>query len=336
MYINEGYDLLLNVCEINNSKKCKYFKKSSDVGEVMKEPKSVPELINKLENGKSNLQKFSDEEVRIAESFFLYNNYYKFSVFPKLLPKVAGKQYTFLESLRLYDLDNLLKRLLSPIVLQIEISMKARLASILPSIYESTEFRKAECYLDDSIYTKPRVCHEVLNSFSETIMKSKEPFIVHHHKGRHGCIPIWVITEEITFGQLDHFISSLNSSLRKKLLIEMYDKENFVFVISWISFVRHVRNITAHNSRLIGRKFVNIPKLKKEQKKLIMGKDNNSLIVLFSIFKEVITFESDNVIGEWNQLLDIFGFALEQNEHLVDYELNGFYDGWSEDFKVNK
>ena len=92
-YFFETYQQVVQVIEEQQNRP-RYFKKSKDVGELMKEPSTLENFITILsgEDEGHNLS-FTEEERQIAQEFFQYNNYYNFSIFPKLLP-CQGDKYS--------------------------------------------------------------------------------------------------------------------------------------------------------------------------------------------------------------------------------------------------
>lgn len=132
--------------------------------------------------------------------------YYNFSIFPKLLP-CQGDKYSYTDALRIYQIDEFLRREIHYFTSRIEKWIKTSVAYHLSHIYESTEYAKAECYLDPALYNSRKTYLETMESFAGALHKSKEPFIEHHFKQRNGCIPIWVLVEELTFGIFPHTIA---------------------------------------------------------------------------------------------------------------------------------
>ena len=86
----------------NNELDYTYFKKSIDVDEAMKEPKEGQEFIDILQKEDyGHMVLFSSAEKQQALNFFKYTNYYRFSVFPRLV--VEDNKRTFSNVLYLYN-----------------------------------------------------------------------------------------------------------------------------------------------------------------------------------------------------------------------------------------
>lgn len=328
-YFFETYQQVVQVIEEQQNRP-RYFKKSKDVGELMKEPSTLENFITILfgEDEGHNLS-FTEEERQIAQEFFQYNNYYNFSIFPKLLP-CQGDKYSYTDALRIYQIDEFLRREIHYFTSRIEKWIKTSVAYHLSHIHESTEYAKAECYLDPALYNSRKTYLETMESFSEALHKSKEPFIEHHFKQRNGCIPIWVLVEELTFGQVDTFLSVLNTDYRNEWSDRVFGRENRKFVLSWISVSRYLRNISAHHSRFYGKKYIVLPRLKKEDMKQygVTNGDKNTLFVALLVLKSLLSFHSLQVQSEWNLFMDNLEEIFNGNTEIINYPLNGLRENW--------
>ena len=59
----------------------------------------------------------------------------------------------------------------------------------------------------------------------------------------------------------------MNSVYKTEWTKETVGKEFQSFLVSWISVVRHLRNIAAHHGRFYARKYTVFPKLTKEDER---------------------------------------------------------------------
>ncbi|WP_241547083.1 Abi family protein [Enterococcus villorum] len=117
--------------------------------------------------------------------------------------------------------------------------IKATFANIISNHYISNEYRQAEFYLDLDIYVNEKQGREILTNFSEMVTRSKETYIKYHHKEKNGCIPVWVLIEELTFGQIDTFISQLKPDYKNMWIDKVFGKRYRKFVISRIGVARY-------------------------------------------------------------------------------------------------
>lgn len=307
-----------------------YFKKSAEVGEAMKPPKEGEEFIGILsQDDFGHKVTFTDQEEIEAVRFFLYTNYYRFSIFPRLIRDDAARSFTNVRYL--YDMDLIIRERLNHFSRILEGWIKTTLANTLSKSYISSEFAKAEFYLDLEIYTNIEYGKQTLVSFAETVINSKEPFIKHHHKAKHGCIPIWVLIEELTFGQIDTFISQLKPEYKNLWIDKVFGKEYRKFVVSWISVARYIRNMTAHYARFYCKRFVVVPSLPKEDLKeftIQNNKKDNLYVMLFTEKKLLSFFPDDKVKQEWNKFITDFSEMIQDSKGLFDFAANGFPEKW--------
>ena len=57
-------------------------------------------------------------------------------------------------------------------------------------------------------------------------------YIKYHHREKNGCIPVWVLIEELTFGQIDTFISQLKPEYKNMWIDKVLENntENLLLV----------------------------------------------------------------------------------------------------------
>lgn len=262
-----------------------------DVPQVTSRPLKKPEthegMVAKLKEHGVIIQ--SDDESKLIE-LLKVTNYYKLSIFIKLLD--ANKNLSCL--LQLYEFDNFLKHELTPLLKDIENLFKTNLTYYLVNNYESfcnsncTQSQKqhcAECYLDYGIYdskNKDKIT-EILSKFAESALnkRKKELYIEHHIKNYGGHIPLWVLIETLTFGEIVHFYSFLSSNVRKEWKNSFFNvpviKES---EIEWLKTLQFLRNDCAHDNRLYGKTFNFSPLIHKKDLAHIFGEDKANLHLL--------------------------------------------------------
>lgn len=75
--------------------------------------KSIEQIINDLKTKENNPLFFSEQEEIVAKEFFNSHNYFSFSIYRKLLPRIEGKQYSFNECLELYNFNTFIREYLT-------------------------------------------------------------------------------------------------------------------------------------------------------------------------------------------------------------------------------
>lgn len=320
----------------NNELDYTYFKKSIDVDEAMKEPKEGQEFIDILQKEDyGHMVLFSSAEKQQALNFFKYTNYYRFSVFPRLV--VEDNKRTFSNVLYLYNVDKYIRKQLSHFSGILEEWIKTSLANVISNNYNSDEYQQAEFYLDLNIYGKEEQGKEILASFAETVTRSKEVYIKYHHREKNGCIPVWVLIEELTFGQIDTFISQLKPEYKNMWIDKVFGKQYRKFVVSWVGVARYIRNMTAHHARFYSKRFVVFPSLPKEdlKKYSIKNSQKDNLFVMLFTEKKLFSFLPDRAIqDEWNLFIDDLSELVDHSDDLFICEENGFKEDWRTALKI--
>lgn len=193
-------------------------------------------------------------------------NYYRLSVFALYL----RDDKSFTQLFNLYKFDRFLRESINRLIPPIEVAIKTSLAYYLSTEYEeikkllsldSDNKFEALVYLDRGIYKKELVRNgkvdEMLSRFSEFIAskQEKDPSIKHHVEYYSGNIPIWVLVEHLTIGDIATFITYLDRKIRKGWVRSLLEDTNDRWIIEWVKTIQFLRNTSAHCSRFYGRKF---------------------------------------------------------------------------------
>lgn len=330
MFIYKDIERIYELKDCYNSKEKRFlFNKNSEVSKKMKQPKTVEELIEILESktiGHSVI--FSDEERTKAKIFLSYTNYYRFSVFPRLI-RIDEKR-TFTNVLHIYEIDTFLCQEINRFSKVIEIWVKTSLAKSLVFNYNSTDYEPGELYLDLNIYNSEKNGKKVITSFSETVRNSKASFIKHHIEEKENCIPLWALVEVLTFGQIETFFSALTNQYKIQWIDECFGINNRNYIASWLNVIRYLRNASAHFGRFYGNRFTTLPKITDEDKKnyAIRNDKKANLFVMLLTVRNILVHHPDKIriALEWNNFID----KLEEiiKEQLFDLELNDFPTNW--------
>lgn len=132
MFIYEGLANCKKISRIKVAKKLDYtyFKRSSDVNETMKPPKQVDELIEILQKQDfGHRVTFTEEEKEKASVFFTHINYYRFSIFPRLIK--GDDLRTFTNLTYLYNADKYIREKLGHFSGILEEWIKTSLVSVI-------------------------------------------------------------------------------------------------------------------------------------------------------------------------------------------------------------
>lgn len=284
-------------------------------------------------------------------------NYYRFTVFERYLDKQCS--YTSVE--KLYMFDKFLREEVNALIYPLEIFIKTSLAYYFTNYYEeiiqkiehvnsekkgdkrkelsSKKVPPSLAYLDINLYKKSkRNVNQMLSNFCQDIYDKQEtdPSIMHHVIHYDGNIPMWVLFEHLTFGQVGTFVKYLDNTPLK-----LWTSNNLKWVRSndvktWIDTIRIIRNTVAHSSRIYGSYFNYSPSLRDEDKSDVGYHDmsderKNNLIHTFFIglliMKNFYVDLSKSDKKNWNQFLYQVEDHINKNSEINKEEI-GFPDNW--------
>lgn len=309
----------------------------------IKEYKTACQLINHLKTANKNPLEFTTEEEEQAEKLFKSVNYYSFSIYRKLLiERSSNEKHSFSDCYEIYDFDNYLKENITRFTRNIELLVKSSFTSSICYNYNGQYF-KAECYLDPTLYTKRSNYKEAIDLMESKVSDSKSLYMDHHRKKKNNKFPLWVLVEELTFGEMTYFIEGFKENIRdqwKELLIQ--DKkfgstmleDNFVSKLSsWVSSALYIRNICAHHSRLYGailgiRRPSFWTKDLQELKPQGLKKDNNATLFAHLLaIKNLLSLIDSDTQKEWNNFISDIQCKINASDNLHENHL-GFINDW--------
>ncbi|MEW4131751.1 Abi family protein [Bacillus thuringiensis] len=316
----------------------------------MKAFMSVDQIINELQNKQVHPILFNDQELSLAKDFFYSHNYFSFSIYRKLLPRIDGKQYCFSDCIKLFNFNTFLRENLTIFIRDIELMLRATLIEHVCQFYDMKkkespeEFNgmplfaseTGELYLDLGVYRRDNQekldqASEIMNKFMEVIKNSKSEAINHYKKKGNG-IPLWVLIEEVTYGDVYYFAQALDTDLLYYWIDNAYDKGYRKFLLGWFRCINFLRNDCAHYNRLYGRYFtVSTPKLLKEDTKKanISASENNTLFAVMLTIKNILAFHVSALL-EWDVFIDVLAQDINQLSDIIRIERMGFPENWEE------
>ena len=204
-----------------------------------------------------------------AGLYLLTQNYYNIingyaSYFPR-----NGEQYTqgtsFDEIAHLYVFEREIKQALSQASLSMESHLKSIFAHRFAEAYPDVPY----AYLNINCYDKNKTLEVIstISQLSKVISRHKnhKDSSIAHYVRNHNDVPIWVLANYLDFGELRYMLASSPTSLQNTVAKDLL---NFIQVHlpphsltvpfspevmqSFIENINDVRNVCAHNNRLIG------------------------------------------------------------------------------------
>jgi len=279
---------------------------------MLKQPATYAEQMIKLrENGCIIIDDAFCEEVlsRI--------NYYRFSAY-LLTFKMADGTYaegtSFEMVYRLYEFDRKLRRILFPVIEELEVYLRAQL-----SYFHSHKYG-ADGYMQAANYNKRHNHAQFIARINDSIKSnSKIPFVKHHVKKYGGKFPIWAIIELFTFGMLSYFYADMVTSDQKKLAHTVFNT-SVSNAKSWLYCCTNLRNICAHSRRLYNSSFSVVPAK-------ITHVDASSKHKLFASI--IAVKELYPSIDKWNsEFMAAMSALLDEYSDVIQLDLIGFPADW--------
>lgn len=283
------------------------------------------------------------------------NSYYRISYFAKLLfTEGINVKPSFGDFCALIELDSYIRTSVSRLTPAIEMFAKSTLAHVLLTIKEDSDV-----YLDKSIYkynstSDKKKLDRSLSMCATSIQreKDKNESIKHYVLFHDGHIPIWAFFDVLTFGEFNMLSTKLerecldkwfeyivsNRPMAKSLL---YVDARGKSLPSFFHTVQLLRNASAHNSRIYGKRFAYNPSIKLEnsywksyKRKSFristkeISKQIHSLFTGLMIMRFFFACMGEKKIEKWNK------FVLKLNLHISKTKfINlggylGFPDNW--------
>lgn len=234
----------------------------TDWGVFLKEFKNIDEQINLLKTRGLTIEK---EEK--AEKYLLTNNYYNIiNGYSKPFLKsennyIEGSSFDEVSHLHFFDKE--IKETFFRAILNIEHHVKSILAYRFEEAYRNCNM----AYLDINSYNHNEsiAVAKLITKLDRIINRNKKyrnnP--IRHYMNKYNKVPLWVLTDYLDFGTLCYMIKVLPINIQNKISLDLINfikdnnsnLEGVTFtpneMISFLNNIHEIRNICAHNGRLI-------------------------------------------------------------------------------------
>lgn len=227
--------------------------------------KNVHEQLNILHNRGLKLTDYQNNKL-----YLMTNNYYSIiNGYSRYFWQTTNKYYpgtTFDDISMLYFLDRELKFIFLKAILEAEKHLKSITAYTLAERYQHnpTDYLSTDFYTYNSnSRNQSRDVTFLVNRFQKIISKYNRQLgnnPIKNHQINHGGIPFWVMVEHLTFGELKlviKYLPAIQNTIAKrhytfiseKMAIQSFFTGNEL--LSFIENIFEIRNICAHDSRLL-------------------------------------------------------------------------------------
>ncbi len=197
-----------------------------------------------------------DDEQKV-ENYLLNIGYHRLSayVFPFYrMPKsdlILKDNVTFRQILTLYRFDKKLRLLLFNEIEKIEVAIRSVLANIgCQELGDKYWITKPE------YFANPEKFKQTLAIIDKELTSSKEDYIDDFRLNFiEDYPPAWMITEILSFGNLNYIYSNIASNRLMKQIAGYFGLKPQVFT-SWLTVLANLRNMCCHHARVWNRDFM--------------------------------------------------------------------------------
>jgi len=279
----------------------------------------------------------------LLESFLKKNNYFRFSIYVKLMK--SSPNISISDVIDTYYLDQFVRDKLNYFINKFEILWKTTTITSLCNNYSTNEdsdikYLNSQCYLDPDIYISSDWANRIISNFDESFNKNNSPTYKHHRDHKKYCLPIWALFEEITFGQLTTFITQIKIIHYNNWALETYNNPKYKRALrSWVNVIRAYRNKIAHHSRIYKFKTTEAPSIINNDSKIYFSNsqniDNDKLYLYGCLYviKHLLIYEDSFTQNAWNNFLNEFNQKINSISTL-DKANYGLPDNWDKILKI--
>ncbi len=211
--------------------------------------RTYDELLTFLQDEKNLIINNHDYAKRILmkTSYFSLISGYK-DIFKNPTTGKYADGTTFDDIYRLYRFDNELRSIFLKYMLIAERSVKSSLAYHFSATYGENQ----EQYLSLSHYTvTPKTrkgINGLLSIFNYQLTQNSDHAYISHYMAKHHNVPLWIMVQALTIGQLSHMFDYLKATVPIKICNDFYQvgKKD---MHSFLSVMTKHRNACAHGDR---------------------------------------------------------------------------------------
>ncbi len=243
------------------------------------------------------------EDTEYAKAVLKKLNYYRLrGYYIHLYDKINDKFHNdiFLSQIvNVHDFDRKLAGLTLQMIIQIEISMRAKIAYFHSNAYGGLGYLLSENFINKEYHNK------LLEKISKAIAQSKDNFKKHFETKHSGEFPLWAVVELITISELSMFVKNMKPHDLDAIAFDYFNFMNRSILTTNFHLLTVIRNTCAHGGRIYNRTFTMFPLLKNEHSTCLPSQYRNRYFgVLFAIMylsPDSITF--DKFISDFDSLL---------------------------------
>lgn len=301
--------------------------------------------IEKLKNEK-NLQinniSYAKDVLRQTSYYSLIGGYK--DIFKNPTTKKYKDGTTFEDIVELYYFDEALRHLLLKYLIKVENEVKSQLSYYFTEKYgeDQQKYLTAANYE----YTTKKNQHDInrlIKILEGYVIKPTEYPYINHAQKKHGNVPLWVLTNALTFGNISKMYMLLTQDLKIKIS-QNYACINESQMVSILAVMVKFRNVCAHGERLFTyRTTDSIPDMPLHKKLNIAKKGTNYAYGKNDLFSVVIALRYllndtwyKHFMKELKLLIDTYLKKHDSISAQELYEKMGFPENWKKITRYKK
>ena len=293
--------------------------------------------IEKLRNEKNLLidnEAYAKEILRQTSYYSLIGGYK--DIFKNPTTKKYKDGTRFEDIVELYYFDELLRQLFLRYLIKVENGIKSQVSYYFTE--KNGENQKE--YLDTSNYNysgkkNQRDIDRLIKKLEGYVTKSTDYHYINHSQKKYGNVPLWVLTNALTFGNISKMYMLLPQDIQIKVS-RNYQCVNEKQMVSILAVLVKYRNVCAHGERLFTyRTADSIPDLPIHRKLKIAQKGSqyvNGKNDLFSVVIALRYMLNDQWYKEFiKELKTLIDKYLKKHDSISEqelYEKMGFPEDW--------
>lgn len=203
-----------------------------------------------------------DDILKTENYLFQYSYYNIINVYSKFFLSapdkyISGCSFDEIRAVHLFDSE--IKSVFFKYLIECEKHFKAIVSHRFSEQYKDIPYAylKTSSYHEKNLIELSRTISTLSNTITHNV-KSKHSNAIKHYNANHNDVPLWVLTNYLTFGQVVHMYKNFNNKLKneiakdasnylenntkEKIIIKPKDFESFLFNLI------DVRNCVAHNN----------------------------------------------------------------------------------------
>lgn len=198
-----------------------------------------------------NNREFAEEKLRDIGYFALIGGYKE--PFRDAMTRVYLENTTFEDIYALYDFDNRLRELIFRYICQIEKKIRNIISYSFCEVYGEMQPH----YLDTASYnyvrSNQRGIDKLIRMLDGLALTNTDYDYIVHQRNVYQNVPLWVLINAMTFGQISKMYSFLTSRIQSKIS-KNFKKVNERELEQYLKVLVLYRNVCAHNERLFSHK----------------------------------------------------------------------------------